>query len=898
VTLAAGTRLGPYEILAPIGVGGMGEVYKSRDTRLDRTVAIKILPESLAADPQFRDRFDREARTISQLDHPHICTLYDVGEQDGTSFLVMQYLEGETLEARLKKGALPLDQALQYAIQIADALATAHKPGIVHRDLKPGNVMLTKSGAKLLDFGLAKTGAPVIGGAGLSMLPTSPPITQQGSILGTFQYMAPEQLEGQEADARTDIFAFGAVAYEMITGKKAFDGKSQASLIGAIMHAEPTPISTLQPLAPPSLDHVVKRCLAKEPDNRWQSASDVKAALELVTAGTWTAADSFPQTQRLPHIWLLWAVAAGVTLALAVLAFVHFRETQAEPRTVRFQISPPGSTPNMMFKVSPDGRYLAFIAPDGGTDRLWIRALDSLEQRALPATDGASYPFWSPNSGDLGFFAQGKLRRIAIVGGPSRTLCNASSGRGGTWGQDGQIVFAPDANTVLYQVAADGGTPTQVAKLALSGGPTDSLRYPEFLPGSRRFFYVNLSDKPEVAGLYVGSLDGITPTRLLPDVSQAAYVPPTAPHASGYLLFRRETTLMVQPFDPEHLKAIGEMLPLADQIPNARSIGSAAFSASRNGVLVYRSGLGFSKRELVWRDRNGRQGDRVTKAENISVMNLSPDETKVAYSIRQGVMTGDIWLQDLAGGTPSRFWFGPDQPWGGLVWSPNSTNVAFSTLKVEGPRFELYQKSASGAGKEEVLLHTGINTFATDWSRDGQLIVYSQTGDKTGDDLWLLPVDENGKPGKPNKYLQTPSNEIQGQFSPDGHWMAYASDEFGQFQVYVQPIPANGAPRQISTAGGSQPRWRRDGKELFYVAAGGKLMAVAVKIDANFEKGSEQVVFEGIPPEGPRNFTYQPSADGQKFLVNAPAGGDAAASEPLTVVVNWQEELKQRVPSK
>jgi Tol biopolymer transport system component len=377
-------------------------------------------------------------------------------------------------------------------------------------------------------------------------------------------------------------------------------------------------------------------------------------------------------------------------------------------------------------------------------------------------------------------------------------------------------------------------------------------------------------------------------------VSQAVYVPSTDLHASGYLLFRRETTLMAQPFDPDHLRAVGEMVPLADQIPTARALGSAAFSVSQNGVLVYRSGSGFSNRELVWRDRNGGQLDRVTKPADITGMNLSPDGTRVAYTVRQDVMTEDVWLQDLAGrGTPSHFWFGPDRTWGGLVWSPNSTTIAFSTMS-ESARYELYQKSASGAGKEEVLLHGGINTFATDWSRDGQLIVYSQTGDKTGDDLWLLPVDEHGKPGKPSKYLQTRSNENQGQFSPIGRWMAYASDKSGQYQIYVQSIPADDNPRPISTAGGSHPRWRRDGNALFYVAADGSLMEVPVKIDANFEYGSPQVLFGSITPVlNPRSFTYQPSADGKKFLVNAPAGGDAAASEPLTVVVNWPAALKK-----
>jgi len=689
-----------------------------------------------------------------------------------------------------------------------------------------------------------------------------------------------EQAKGKPVDKRADIWAFGVVLHEMLTGKQLFRGEDLTETLASVVKEQPD-LSQ----APPQLQRLLKRCLEKDPKRRLRDIGDVDLLLENAPV-----AGSAPSRSGFGII----AVAAAVVflLAASALAFVHFRETPPERPSIRFQIAPPGNTAVQHFKLSPDGRYLAFIAPEGGSNRLWIHALDSLENRVIPATEGATYPFWSPDDMSIGFFAQGKLKKVAAAGGPPQNLADAPDPRGGAWGRDGVIVFAPAVTSVLYQVPAVGGTATPVSKLELSGSSTDSLRFPEFLPGSDRFFFLNLSEKRDIAGLYVGSLDGITPKRLLPDASDATFVPSALPGGAGHLLFRRDTTLMAQPFETASLRTTGEEFPLADQIFEAGNTGFSAFSASANGVLMWQSGGVTANRELVWQDRSGKRLGSITKPATLTFQALSPDETRAVYSVADRTQTqDDLWLLDLARDTPSRFTFGPDLGQG-PVWSPDGSRIAYVSVSLSGGHYDLYLKPASGAAKEELLLHGGTNALPSDWSRDGKLLVYSQTGEKTKDDIWLLPLEGDHKP---ILYLQTPFNERFAQISSDGRYMAYTSDESGRDQVYVQPVPPSGAKWLISTGGGTQPRWRRDGRELFYIAADQMLMAAPVQTSGNFESGTPQALFTA--PEGAarnrRDFVYQPSADGKRFLVNVVAGGESASAPPLTVWLNWQAALKK-----
>jgi hypothetical protein len=912
VTLAAGTRLGPYEILAAIGAGGMGEVYKARDTRLDRTVAIKILPESLAADPQFRDRFDREARTISKLDHPHICTLYDVGEQDGTSFLVMQYLEGETLETRLKKGPLPLDHALQVAIQIADALAAAHKAAIVHRDLKPGNVMLTKAGAKLLDFGLAKTGAPVLGGLSLSILPTTPPITQQGSILGTFQYMAPEQLEGQDADARTDIFAFGAVVYEMLTGKKAFEGKSQASLIGAIMHAEPPPIAASQPLTPAALDHVAKKCLAKQPEGRWQSASDLSDELKWIAdAGSQSGMvpDAVPPmvVRRSSRERIAWITAVFVAFiaALALGMAGYLNRAPADTHTYRSAILPPpaiellpngsGTAANQLpnqFALSPDGRRLVFVAIGGDRlQRLWVRRLDALAAQPLTGTEGGAAPFWSPDSRFVAFVAGGKLKKVDVLGGPALPLADVDAGFAptGAWNRDDVMLFSPTRGP-LSRMPASGGSAAAVIALD-SGRDEVTHASPFFLPDQRHFLYLALSragGAPTTA-VYIGSLDGKgEPKRLLEGVSNAMY-------AQGHVLFIRARTLMAQPFDSDRMELRGDAVPIAEHVETGNgNTPFGAFTVSENDVLAYRAGDVDIRSQLIWFDRAAKQLATVGDPADQMNLELSPDGTRAAVSILDGGRyTRDLWIYDVARGLPTRFTFDPADEML-AVWSPDGSRVAFNSRR-KG-KLDLYVKASSGAGSEEPLLaDPRTNLYPSDWSTDGQHLLYfsGNANSPTNNDIWSLPMSGDRKP---TEVVRTAFSELYGRFSPDGRFVTYTSNESGRQEVYVSPSNGPGGKWRISTAGGNFSRWRRDGSEIFFLSPDNKLMAAAVEWrGSTFRVVSVRPLFDVRPRlaafSGSAGWPYDVSTDGQRFLVNTLV--EEAAPSPITLVVNWTAALKK-----
>jgi len=868
MSLAAGTKLGLYQILAPIGAGGMGEVYRARDTKLGRDVAIKVLPHLLANDPERLARFEREAKVLASLNHPNIAQIYGIEDRA----LVMELVEGETLH-----GPLPLDQALRIAGQICDALEAAHEKGITHRDLKPANIMITPAGVvKVLDFGLAAVASASAGDSGdaansptLTMSPT-----HAGMILGTAAYMSPEQARGKTVDKRADIWAFGVVLYEMLTGKPLFEGDTVSDILAGVLKEQPD-----LERVPVEVRRLLRRCLEKEPKRRLRDIGDAMELVEVGQAQGVSSTGPAPALQRWP-----WIVAAVFALAALALGFIHFREKAPVEQSLRYQIPPPGATVAQHMALSPDGRHLAFVANNGGPTQVWVRAMDTLEARPLASTDGASYPFWSPDGAYLGFFTEGKLKKIAIAGGPPQTLCDATTGRGGTWNRDGMILFSPGPGSVIFRVSAAGGIPSPVTKLPQNGSGAGH-RFPAFLPDGVHFLYNAGSDKPDAAGLFVGSLDGDAAIRLLPDVTNALYAAPITPGGTAHLLFRRENTLMAQPFDAKGLKTTGEMFPVAEQVPISENVGFGAFSVSENGVLVYRSGGAVSNRELVWLDRAGKRLGAVGKPGEFGEMAVSPDEKTLAVGIG-GASESDIWLQDMGRGVLSRFTFRPGIN-RGPVWSPDGSRLVFALQALSTYSSDIYQKPAGGNGQEELLVHAGINGFPEDWSPDGKWIVYQQTGQKTANDLWLLPLDGDRKPVS---YLQTPFDELNARFSPDGGWMAYQSNESGRFQIYVQTVPPSGAKYQISSSGGAVPQWRRDGKELFYVAADQKLTAVPVKLGTTVEAGTPQPLFP-VFPIAASYFFYVPMRDGQRFLVNVPAGGEGAAVQPITVVTNWQRSL-------
>ena len=875
MTLTTGTRLGPYEILSPLGAGGMGEVYKARDTRLERTVAIKILPPRFSEDADMKQRFEREAKAISALAHVNICALYDVGMHEGTDYLVMEHLEGQTLAERLSNGPLPPDQLLKVSIEIAAALDAAHHAGIIHRDLKPGNVMLTKSGVKLLDFGLAKTAVSAVKSSSATSLPTEMPraITQQGTILGTFQYMAPEQLEGREADARSDIFSFGAVLYEMATGRKAFEGKSHAALISAILKDEPAPISTIAPMTPPALDRVVKTCLAKDPEDRFQTAHDIRLQLQWIAEGGSQVGLPAPVAQRRKsRERLAWGLAAAAAVAAAILGVGFVRRAPARPRLIRFEIAnPEGLTAIDAPRISPDGRHLAFNATDSsGKSRIWVRALSALVAQPLAGTEGTTRPFWSPDSRFLGFFAEGKLKKIEVSGGPAQKICDAPSGADGSWSPEGVILFDGMPNDPIYRVSAAGGTPVVAVKIEASRKET-TVAWPEFLPDGRHFLYMATGQKAEENAYRTGSLDSTESKALAPAQTLVTYAPP------GYLLFVRDKTLVAQPFDAKALKTTGEPIPLAEHI-GTDSVGLARFSVSRDGTLAYRTGESGDK--FVWVDRSGREGETVGDPGEYHNPAFSPGGDRLAYDLadpRSGKT--NIWVRDLKRGVSSRFTFGAGNAFSPL-WSPDGRRMVFTVGA------DLFEKAVEGQGEEKLLFKSDELKFACDWTRDGRYIAYSSQGKETGWDIWVLPTFGDRKPVP---FLRTPFAELRPVFSPDGRFLAYQSNESGRAEVYVQSFPGPGGKWQISTSGGSDPQWRADGKDLYYRAPDQKLMAVDVQTRGDLVAGVPQPLFQGRFDMGIARNRFLPTADGRRFLTVAPLGREAMT--PTTVVLNWYAEL-------
>ena len=871
MSLASGTRLGPYEILAAIGAGGMGEVYRARDTKLDREVAIKILPEAFAADAERLARFDREAKVLAALNHPNIAAIY--GLEEGA--LVMELVEGE-----MPLGPLPLDTALDYARQIAAALEAAHDKGIVHRDLKPANIKITPAGVvKVLDFGLAAVmQGSTPGGSDPAASPTlTMGATQAGVILGTAGYMAPEQARGKAVDKRADIWAFGVVLYEMIAGRRLFHGEDISDTLASVIKEEPRWDGI-----PVKVQRLLKSCLEKDPKRRLRDIGDAWRLME--EAPPAEIRGSAPRGSVL----LPWALFALASLAAFTAAFLHWREASPAQRVLRYSVAAPPKGMIHSFALSPDGRYLAMAIVIEGNRQLWIRPLDALQTQLLPGTDGAQHPFWSPDSRQVGFFAEGKLKKIAVAGGPAQTLCDAPDGRGGTWNRDGVIVFSLAAASPLQRVSSVGGVPASVTKDVSAM----LRRFPAFLPDGSRFLYM-MAGAAEKSGVYLGSLDGQPARRLLADVSPAAYVAPPIGNRKAHLLFLREGTLMSQPVEPDTLDPAGEVFPIAEHVFTT-SLGWTAMSVSEEGTLAYKVGASVGEGQLVWYDRSGKELSKVGTPSNILAMALSPDEKVVAVARSQtDVRSGcDIWLHEIARGADTRLTVHASlnlTP----VWSPDGRRILFASSR-NGP-FALYTKDTSGSGQDELFSKSELGRFACDWSPDGRLAMYVNTDTKTKWDLWTMPVSGERKPVP---FLQTEFNECQARFSPDGAWVAYASDESGRYEIYARPFPPAAGKSKISIAGGQFPRWRRDGKELFYLSPELKLMSVAIKTvpgrNATLEPGVPQALFDShavTVPAGFNNFQYAVAGDGKRFLVTTV--GKQATEESVTMVTNWLNGVKR-----
>ena len=883
MTIAAGTRFGPYEIISAAGAGGMGEVYRAKDTRLDRIVAVKVLPSALANHPEMRQRFEREAKTISTLSHPHICTLHDIGHQDGVDYLVLEYLEGETLEKRLEKGPLPTNEILKIAIELADALDKAHRPGIIHRDIKPGNIMLTKAGVKLMDFGLAKLkDDPVVEVAAMTaMTVDKKKLTVEGTILGTFQYMAPEQLEGQEADARTDIFAFGVVLYEMATGQPAFSGKTKASLISAILSSNPKPISELAPTTPPALDRVIRRCLAKDPEDRWQTARDLMLELKWIAEGGGDAAivaaapAASAKKSREGLAWLISAVLAVTLIAGAV----WWRNSKPAEETMYF--SAPLPFPARDLALAPNGHTVAVVAYKEAARKnaLWIYEVGAQGAKSLADTEGATYPFWSADGRSLAFFADAKLKKLELSGGPVQTICDAPSGRGGTWNKDGVIVFSPDARLGgLFRVSASGGTPTRISSPDTSRGE-NSHRWPMFLPDGTHYLYMaaNFTGQKGVNGIYVGSLDSNEKRFVVEAAANAAYAAP------GYLIFYRDKTLLAQRFDLKRFAVTGEPTTILAEALFLPQVRRAVFAVSDNGVLVAQSGSEFALSQPVWFDRKGKELGVVGKPDVYQNIFIAPNGRSVAVDKTDMESQNiDVWTYELQRDSAKRLTFDPALD-AVPIWSPDAARVVFSSNRQLN--WDLYIKNSDGAQAEKRIVQDDVDKVANDWSKDGKYILYTR-----GTDLWFVTVPEL----KSSMFLKATSVLRNGQFSPDGKWVVYASNESGKWEIYATSFPESRGKWQVSTGGGDQPRWRGDGKEVFYLSSDGKMLAAPVTMGAKLDAGTPVALFQPTLREQVSSsdlFVYDVSRDGQRFLINTRV--KQAESAPMSVVLNWTAKLKQ-----
>ena len=911
MALTSGTKLGPYEIQSALGAGGMGEVYRARDTRLDRTVAIKVLASHLSSSLELKQRMEREARAISSLNHPHICHLYDIGSQDGIDYLVMEFLEGETLAARLLKGALPLNETLKIGITVAEALAVAHRQGIVHRDLKPGNIMLTKSGAKLMDFGLAKaasagpssaaTNAPLLSAA-RTMSEASPmsPLTTAGAIVGTIQYMAPEQVEGKEVDGRSDIFSFGAVLYEMVTGKRAFAGKSQLSVASAILEKEPDSISTLKPMTPPALDRTIRKCLAKNPEERWQSASDLATQLSWMTdasaAGSGIAAQGAPRRERWGRFgWLLSAV---LTLLLigSVWAWMSSHWATTAGQVMRFSIGLPegdalGGTwywyPSIA--ISADGSQVAYVTHRGGDSQIYLRRIGDPTPKAIPGTERADMPFFSPDGQWLGIYSGGKIKKVPLAGGPTVTIAETAF-KGGTWGPDGTIYFGSGSG--LTRVAATGGEPQALTTLDAKSGETDQV-FPEVLPGGKALlFTVRNMQQPSFDEADIALVELATGKRkiLIKQGTDPHYV------SSGHLVFMRAGDLLAVPFDAGKLEIKGAPVPVVENVLENPRIGAGQYAVSKDGLLVYISGgVTYGEHEMVMVDKAGNTKPLTSTKRPYEDFSISPDGKYIAITI-EGPVT-NTWIHDIARDTETRFNFGIENR--DPTWTPDGKRIAYSGYK-DG-KYAVFWKPLDGSAPEEPLILSDHSLDAWFFSPDGGTLLYADWQFGGALNIGALPLQdrEHARLIFPAKY-----NVEWAILSPDGKWVAYDSDESGRPEVYVAPYPTLEPRERISANGGLHPLWAPDGRELYYrmgttqedmeqrfLGQKTRVMAVSIETKPAFKAGQPHMLFEGPYFESGHDLAITP--DGKAFILIR-ENDTQTGPRTIEVVVNWPEELKQR----
>jgi Tol biopolymer transport system component len=864
------------EVLGIIGRGGMGEVYRARDTKLKRDVAIKTLPDEFSHDVDRLNRFQREAEVLASLNHPNIAAIYDLQEADGARFLVLELVEGETLAERIQRGPIPIEEALQIARRICEALEAAHEQGIVHRDLKPANIKITPDDkVKVLDFGLAKAmeSTPT---TGVSNSPTllSAARSNAGLILGTAAYMSPEQAKGKQVDRTTDVWAFGCVLYEILTGRAVFEGETTGEILGGIFKAEPD-WRRLPAETPESIRRLLRRCLEKERSLRLHDIADARIEIHDAQNGPQASpAAQWPRFRR-----RLIAVGSALVILTLVASFALVRAFHPVPQALemRLEISTPPTASPETLAISPDGQKIVFVAASEGQSRLWVRSLDSVSARALTGTDGASFPFWSPDSRSLGFFADGKLKRIDVDSASVLILTDAvNGGRGGSWNRDGTIIFTPSAaNTPIFRISAAGGAPSAITR---TNGNETNHRFPYFLPDGNHFLYYVVG-APESHGIYVSDLNGSAARRLLDVDSAPVY------SSTGQLLFVRQGTLFAQDFDTKRMELKGSPSPIADRIAAAGTAqGSVAVSASMTGQLIYRSASGGGRRQVVWFDRLGKELTKVGEPTGATELSISPDGRRASLT-QQVNQNFDLWLLDLERGVLSRFTSDPAVD-NYATWSPDSRRIAFESNRKGA--YDLYQKPAAAAGNEELLLASPNTKGPTDWSPDGRFLLYMDADPKNGSsDLWALPLETDRKPFP---VTQTSFNERSGQFTPDGRWIAYESDESGRYEIYIQPFPGPGGRVQVSTNGGAQARWRRDGKELFYIALDNRLMGVPIRLASNsqtIDAGAPVPLFTthiGGAISVPNKQQYDVSPDGQRFLMNTIIEETAL---PITVILNW-----------